>query len=357
MHERQSPSRRRVKLLAGAVALAALFALEGCYYMQAVRGHMDVMQRTRPVLEVLDDPDAPQSLKDRLELVQEARRFSVEELELPNNDSYRSYADLEREFVVWNVLAAPEFSLRAKEWCFPVAGCVAYRGYFAEQAAQREAERLSESGYDVSVGGVSAYSTLGRFSDPVLNTMMRWSDTDLIATLFHELAHQKVYVKNDTKFNESFATAVAEIGVERWFAARKEPQLLNVYLERKAQRREMLQLVEEAKIQLAVLYDSGHDEAKMRQRKDVILNELSQDVSSLLSRHGASSPGWLGGSLNNARLVSLGLYEGWLPAFRELYKNCNGKLGCFYDTVGSIADLPQDERHARLIVLTGEAAT
>src|SRR5690606_562277 len=245
MQESKPTSRRRVKLLAGALVLAALFALEGCYYMQAVRGHMDVMQSKRPVLEVLDDPDAPQNLKDRLELVREAREFSVEELQLPNNESYRSYADLEREFVVWNVLAAPEFSLRAKEWCFPVAGCVAYRGYFAEQAAQREAERLSESGYDVAVGGVSAYSTLGRFSDPVLNTMMRWSDTDLVATLFHELAHQKVYVKNDTQFNESFATAVAEIGVERWFAARKEPQLLNVYLERKALRREMLQLVEE----------------------------------------------------------------------------------------------------------------
>jgi predicted aminopeptidase len=357
MQEVQPRSRRRVKVLAGALALAAIFALEGCYYMQAVRGHMDVMQRRRPVLEVLGDPDAPQNLKDRLELVREAREFSVEELQLPNNESYRSYADLEREFVVWNVLAAPEFSLRAKEWCFPVAGCVAYRGYFAEQAAQREAERLSENGYDVSVGGVSAYSTLGRFSDPVLNTMMRWSDTDLIATLFHELAHQKVYVKNDTQFNESFATAVAEIGVERWFAARKEPQLLNVYLGRKALRREMLQLVEEAKIQLAVLYDTQLDEAEMRQRKDVILNELSREVSALLSERSAHAPGWFGGALNNARLVSLGLYEGWLPAFRELYKDCNGKLSCFYETAGTLADLPQDERHARLIVLTGEATS
>jgi predicted aminopeptidase len=357
MQEKRLLFRRRVKMLAGVLAVASLFALEGCYYMQAVRGHMDVMHRRRPVLEVLDDPDAPQNLKDRLELVQEARKFSVQDLGLPDNNSYRSYVDLEREFVVWNVLAAPEFSLRAKEWCFPVAGCVAYRGYFAEQAAQREAEKLSESGYDVSVGGVSAYSTLGRFSDPVLNTMMRWSDTDLIATLFHELAHQKVYVKNDTQFNESFATAVAEIGVERWFAARKEPQLLNVYLERKALRRELLQLVEEAKIQLAVLYDSEIGEEEMRRRKDAILTELSQDVSGLLSRNGAGAPGWLGGALNNARLVSLGLYEGWLPAFRELYKDCNGKLSCFYDTVGSIADLPRDERHARLIILTGEAAT
>lgn len=342
--------------LAGAVlCLALLSVLEGCYYMQAVRGHMDLMHRRRSVTEVLDDPDAPQNLKERLELVQDARRFSVKELELPDNESYRSYADLEREFVVWNVLAAPEFSLKAKEWCFPVAGCVAYRGYFAENAAHREAEKLSENGYDVSVGGVSAYSTLGRFSDPVLNTMMRWSDTDLIGTLFHELAHQKVYVKNDTRFNESFATAVAEIGVERWFAARKEPAALNLYLARKALRRETLQLVEAAKIRLAALYDSGAPELEMRQEKAAVLGRLSRDVESLLSKNGGNAPGWPGGALNNARLVSLGLYEGWLPAFLELYKDCNGKLPCFYQQAGELAGLPPDERVARLIVLTGAA--
>jgi predicted aminopeptidase len=348
-------SSRRARLFGGALCIAALLVLEGCYYMQAVRGHMDLMHRSRAVSEVLEDPNAPQSLKDRLELVQEARGFSIEELELPDNESYRSYADLEREFVVWNVLAAPEFSLQAKQWCFPVAGCVAYRGYFAEKAARREAEKLGERGYDVAVGGVSAYSTLGRFSDPVLNTMMRWSDTDVIVTLFHELAHQKIYVKNDTQFNESFATAVAEIGVERWFAARKEAGLLNVYLERKVLRREMLQLVEDAKISLVALYDSGVDEPEMRRRKDLVLNGLSRDVNALLSASGAAAPVWLGGTLNNARLVSLGLYEGWLPAFREVYRNCNGKLACFYDTARDLADLAPDERYARLIVLTGEA--
>jgi predicted aminopeptidase len=356
MQRENSPPFRPLKILGRLACVATLLVLEGCYYMQAVRGHMDVMQRRRAVSEVLDDPDAPQNLKDRLELVQEARRFSVEELELPDNGSYRSYADLNREFVVWNVLAAPEFSLQAQQWCFPVAGCVAYRGYFAERAALRAAEKLSEDGFDVAVGGVSAYSTLGRFSDPVLNTMMRWSDTDLIATLFHELAHQKIYVKDDTQFNESFATAVAEIGIERWFAARKEAGLLNAYLERKAWRREILQLVEAAKIRLASLYDSDVDESEMRRRKDAILNELSRDVLNLLSANGATAPRWLGGSLNNARLVSLGLYEGWLPAFRELYKDCNGNLQCFYAAARELADLPWDERYARLIVLSGEAA-
>lgn len=347
--------KRRSRLFAGLLGIGAL-ALEGCYYVQAMRGHMDVMGRSRSVADVLSDPGAPQSLKERLELVQEARGFSVEELHLPDNKSYRSYADLERDFVVWNVLAAPEFSLQAKQWCFPVAGCVAYRGYFAERAARTEAGKLSERGYDVAVGGVSAYSTLGRFSDPLLNTMMRWSDTDVIATLFHELAHQKIYVKNDTQFNESFATAVAEIGVERWFAARKEAGLLGVYLERKALRRQVLQRVEDAKIRLAALYDSDADEAEMRRRKGLVLDELSRDVDGLLSPSGMTASTWFGGTLNNARLVSLGLYEGWLPAFRELYKDCNGKMACFYDTARELADLPHDERYARLILLTGEAS-
>ncbi|MEX2124409.1 MAG: aminopeptidase [Woeseia sp.] len=349
--EKNATNRRGIKLLGGVLSVAALFVLEGCYYMQAIRGHMDVMHRRRSVAEVLDDPLAPEDLKERLKLVQDARRFSVDDLQLPDNASYRSYADLEREFVVWNVLAAPEFSLQARQWCFPVAGCVAYRGYFSKEAAYREAENLSDDGYDVAVGGVSAYSTLGRFSDPVLNTMMRWNDTDLVATLFHELAHQKVYVKNDTQFNESFATAVAEIGIERWFADRGEAGLLDEYLDRKALRRQMLQLVEEGRIELAVLYDSALEEPEMRREKHAVLDRLSSDVNHLLSSNGANAPGWLAGYLNNARLVSLGLYEGWLPAFRALYKECNGKLACFYDRTRELAELPQAERYARLILL------
>lgn len=325
--------------------------MEGCYYMQAVRGHIDVMQRRRSVAEVLDDPASPSELKEKLALVQEARRFSVRELGLPDNDSYRSYADLEREFVVWNVFAAPEFSLQGRQWCFPVAGCVAYRGYFSQEAALNEARKLAEDGYDVAVGGVSAYSTLGRFADPVLNTMLRWNDTDLVATVFHELAHQKTYVKGDTQFNESFATAVAEIGIERWLEDRDEHDLLERYRDRKALRREMLELVEERKIELARLYESGLDEVAMRERKHEILDGLAADVERLLRANGANSPAWLAGTLNNARLVSLGLYEGWLPAFRFLYATCGETLDCFFDEAAALAELSDDDRYARLILL------
>lgn len=328
--------------------------MEGCYYMQAVRGHIDLMQRKRSVAEVLDDPASPEELKQKLVLVQEARRFSVETLDLPDNDSYRSYADLEREFVVWNVFAAPEFSLRARQSCFPVAGCVAYRGYFSHEAALNEARKLAEDGFDVAVGGVSAYSTLGRFADPVLNTMLRWNDTDLVATVFHELAHQKTYAKGDTQFNESFATAVAEIGLERWLEARGESDLLERYRGRKALRREMLELVEARKIELARLYESGLAEESMRQRKHEIMDGLAAEVERLLRSNGAGSPAWLAGTLNNARLVSLGLYEGWLPAFRFLYATCGEELGCFFDEAAALAELPDDERYARLIVLAAK---
>lgn len=354
MRKGSHAGRRRAgwrRWMLGAGGVLAFFALEGCYYMQAVRGHVDLMQRRRAVAEVLDDPASPVELKARLELVQEARRFSIEELGLPDNDSYRSYADVERDFVVWNVFAAPEFSLQARQWCFPIAGCVAYRGYFSNEAALKQARKLADDGYDVAVAGVAAYSTLGRFADPVLNTMLRWSDADLVATLFHELAHQKTYVPGDTRFNESFATAVAEIGIERWFAARGETELLARYHERKALRREMLERVERYKIELAALYDSALGEDLKRQRKADVLDRLSADVANLLAEAGADAPGWLHGTLNNARLVSLGLYEGWLPAFRSLYAGCSERLSCFYREVATLADLPDEERYARLILL------
>ncbi len=216
------------------VLLALCAPVSGCYYLQAAAGQWQVMQKREPITDVIGSEDTPEELKNRLRLVQAARQFSVDELLLPDNDSYRSYADIERDFVVWNVFAAPEFSLQAKRWCFPVAGCVSYRGYFSRDAAQKAARRLQEDGFDVFVGGVSAYSTLGNFSDPVLSSMMRWDDIRLVGVLFHELAHQVLYVKGDTGFNESFATAVEEQGIERWLRSRGEEDDIAIYQERRA---------------------------------------------------------------------------------------------------------------------------
>jgi predicted aminopeptidase len=190
------------------ILVIASLSASGCYLLQAASGQMELTSKRRPIEKVLADASTPQELRTRLEYVSAARTFASAELGLPDNQSYRSYADLGRPYVVWNVFATEEFSVQPRRWCFPIAGCVVYRGYFAEQSAQSYARRLRLRGLDTAVGGVAAYSTLGHFKDPVLNTMMHWSDVQLASTLFHELAHQVVYVAGDSEFNEAFATVV-----------------------------------------------------------------------------------------------------------------------------------------------------
>lgn len=315
----------------GLLILLLILQIEGCYYMQAVRGHVDIMQKRRPVDDVIQDRNSPEALRERLILVKQARQFSIDELHLPDNDSYRSYAELERDFVVWNVFAAPEFSLQPKRWCYPIAGCVGYRGYFSKEAAHKRAEKLRQDDYDVLVGGVAAYSTLGRFSDPVLSTMMRWSDLELISVLFHELAHQKLYVRDDAEFNESFATAVEEIGIERWLASRDEYDRLREYRGHREFRRLLMLHVRSARTELEELYDSPVDETQMRKRKQAILTRLKNLAEKEVNRTGRGAPGWLAQPINNASLIPLTLYRGKLAEFRQLLKDCHEDLKCFYD--------------------------
>lgn len=317
--------------------LIATLLLQGCYYTQAARGHMQLMRERLPVAEVLQSADTPEELKQRLQLLQEARDFAVEVLLLPDNDSYRSYAHLDREYVVWNVFAAPEFSLQAKTWCYPVAGCVAYRGYFQKEDADRQASKLADKGYDVAIGGVAAYSTLGRFADPLLSTMMRRDDTELVALLFHELAHQLLYVKGDSGFNESFATAVEEFGVIRWLQARGDEQKIDDYFERRELRQELMQMVALARADLGSYYAETIDADEKRLLKQHRLELLQQDVAAVLQRQGQEQTGWFAGTLNNARLLSMTLYEGRLQEFRDLLATCNNELECFYAAAEDLA--------------------
>ncbi len=335
---RGHPSRRVRRLLYGLAILVFILHFEGCYYLQAVRGHMDIMGKRRPVDEVIQDTGSPDALKERLALVKEARDFSINDLQLPDNESYRTYADLERDFVVWNVFAAPEFSLQPKTWCYPVAGCVGYRGYFSKHAAERQAEKLRRREFDVVVGGVSAYSTLGRFADPVLNTMMRWTDLDLVAVLFHELAHQRLYVKNNSEFNESFASAVEEFGIERWLESRGETDRLQEYRHAREFRRQLLTHVKIARADLKELYESGADDNRKRERKQAILSELRDAAAREVDRSGRRSPGWLQSPINNATLIPLSLYQGRLAEFRELLRGCDGDLRCFYKQAETLAE-------------------
>lgn len=333
------------------VALSA--AGSGCYYMQAAAGQWELMRKREPIAEVINRDDTPVELKERLRLVQAARQFSIDELALPDNKSYRSYADIEREFVVWNVFAAPEFSLEAKQWCFPVAGCVSYRGYFSKDAAVRESERLARDGYDVAVGGVSAYSTLGNFSDPVLSSMMSWDDIQLAGVLFHELAHQVLYVKGDSGFNESFATAVEEFGLERWLELNGRPEDIEVYRQRRQLRQDLMALVAAARADLRETFAAPVAEDEMRRLKTARLDQLAANIRSTLARAGRDPSSWSGGELNNARIVSMTLYEGWLPSFRSMLARCDQDLQCFYDSATELSRLEKADREARLEALAG----
>lgn len=355
---RKRAAKRGVWAIVISAGVLASSQLVGCYYMQAVNGQLEVMRKREPIADVIEDPTVSDTTRQRLGMVLEARRFAVEELLLPDNDSYRTYADLERDFVVWNVFAAPEFSLEPKTWCFPIVGCVAYRGYFSEEAAQRHARGLGEQGYDVFVGGVPAYSTLGKFDDPLLNTMMRWSDADLVATLFHELAHQRLFVKGDTGFNESFATAVAEVGLERWLKARGQDAELARYRARDNLRQTMMRTADAAKADLKELYAQDIDEDAMRDRKQQILDTLLARAAEKASQLGFENAGWLRPPLNNARLASVALYRGNLDAFHRLLQRCDGDIGCFYEESERLAGLSIEERQRQLAatVDTVEAA-
>lgn len=322
--------------------------LTGCYYMQAASGQWQVMRKRQPIAEVIKDSETSPELAARLHLLNEARDFSVEKLGLPDNKSYRTYADLERDYVVWNVFAAPEFSLTPKQWCFPVAGCVSYRGYFSKDDALRASKRLSDDGFDVAVGGVVAYSTLGKFNDPILSTMMRWDDIDLIAVLFHELAHQVVYVKDDSAFNESFATAVEEIGVQLWLETRGEKEKMADYIAGRELQQSLLGLVAVARSVLEKVYASDIDVEYKRVLKRERLKTLAEDVAAEIQRNGGEGSGWLTGTLNNARLISTTLYEGRLPSFRALYLRCEKNLQCFYAAAKKMGALDFAEREAAL---------
>ena len=311
--------------------------LSSCYYMQAAKGQLELTRKREPISDILRSEATPPELARRLRLVQEARQFSIEALRLPDNDTYRTYADIERDYVVWNVFAAPEFSLQPKTWCFPIAGCVGYRGYFSKEAAEREASRLAAKGLDVATGGVAAYSTLGKLKDPVLSSMMHWDDVQLVAVLFHELAHHVLYVKGDSGFNESFATAVEEIGVRRWLEARGAVGDMEKYEASRQLRVDLMSLIGTVRDELEVVYSGELPDDEKRSSKKKLLDRLSREIALLFDNAGRDPGGWRDTELNNARLATMVLYEGRLPEFRALYEKCEQRMECFYEEARALA--------------------
>jgi predicted aminopeptidase len=321
--------------LACAVLLVA--AVAGCesvsYYSQAIGGQLSLFSRSRPVEDWLADPATTPELRGRLLEARDIREFASRKLGLPDNGSYHSYAQLDRPYVVWNVYAAAEFSVTAKQECFPVAGCVSYRGFFSEADAQRHAEGLRKQGYDVYVGGVAAYSTLGWFDDPLLSTFIDFSDTQLARLVFHELAHQKVYARNDTAFNESFAVTVEDEGVRRWLEAGGRSAELASFRASQLRRRDFAARVKQTRERLAPLYQGNISREEKLQLKRGEFDRLRADYPAIVP----AEP-------NNAFLVSIALYTEMVPAFEQLLAACNGDLTQFYQRAGEIGGLPKEER-------------
>ncbi|HET7598570.1 MAG TPA: aminopeptidase [Burkholderiales bacterium] len=341
---------------AAQLTVAAVFAVTaaGCsnigYYMQSVRGQFDIWMRERPIDALMRDPEVSAELKTKLTQVQEMRRFASTELKLPENDAYTRYADLGRPFVLWNVFAAPEFSLQPMQWCFPFAGCVSYRGYFAREAAERFAAGLTSEGKDTYVGGVPAYSTLGWFADPVLNTFIHYPDYRIAQLIFHELAHREVYAQNDTVFNESFAVVVQEAGVRRWLERRGTPAERERQARESGYRDQFVALVRRYHHRLSELYASDMVPADMRKRKEAIISEMISEYHALKEQWNGFSgyDAWFARRPNNAQIASVALYTRLVPAFRALLDKNGGDLPRFYAAVKNLANQSKDERTASL---------
>lgn len=331
-------------------ALLLVLPLSGCgslYLAQAAAGQWGVMSAREPIEAVAADPATPEDLRARLEEVMAAREFASRELALPDNASYRQYAALDRPYVVWNVVAVPEFEVAPKEWCFPIAGCIAYRGYFSERRARDYALTLESRGYDVVVGGVAAYSTLGRFADPVLSTMMGYGDAQLAGVIFHELAHQVVYVAGDSSFNEAFAVVVEQEGLARWLALRGQPGKLEAWRAWRAAQAELAAVFARYRELLRRLYAGNPGAPAMRERKREVLAGLAAELRALEVRSGVRMGyAHIDAGLNNAHLASIATYFECVPGFERLLAAEGGDLPRFYAAVKALAAAPPAARHA-----------
>ncbi len=354
---------------AGSIALAlALLLLSGCaawtdgpaYWWQSAAGHLDLIRRAEPASVLIADPATDPQLRDRLRRALEIRAFASRELALPDNDSYSRYVAVDRPFVVWNVFAAPPLSLSLHQSCFPVAGCVGYRGYFSRDDAERYAQRMREQGLEAFVSGVSAYSTLGWFADPLLSTFVNRHEIEVARLIFHELAHQRVYLKGDSTFNESYATAIERIGLQRWVDARIEqggdPLLRKAWREQSKRRTDFLALLRRHRESLQRLFASSLSDAEKLAGRDAVFAALRADYSALRERWGgfAGYDRWFGQRLTTAHLASVSTYNDLVPAFEALLAREGDDLVRFHAAVESLARLPEAKRRRMLAGLAPE---
>jgi predicted aminopeptidase len=341
----------------------AILLLAGCdtagYYVQAVKGQAEMWHATRPIEDVIADPAAPDALKRRLEQVRRIRDFASSELGLPSNSSYRGYADLKRPYVVWNVFAASTLSIKPRQWCFPIAGCVAYKGFFSRAEAEALAADLKRAGEDVFVSGVPAYSTLGYFNDPVLNTFIHYPPAELSRLIFHELAHQVAYARDDTAFNESFAVAVEREGVRRWMLAHGSAAELAAFHQSQERRAGFYVIAAKYRRRLEEAYASELPAQEKLGQKKAIFADMAVEYGALKQSWGGFKgyDRWLGEDANNASLASIAVYTQLVPAFQALLDSLAGNLPSFYAEARRLAELPKNEREARLKALQPATST
>jgi predicted aminopeptidase len=314
------------------------------YYSQAATGQWQIVSKRQEIHQLLKDPELDDELKNKLQLVQDIRNFAVHHLELPDNKTFRYYTDLERRYVVWNVIATPSYDMAPKTWCFPVAGCVAYKGFFSENLAKAQDAELREQNYDTFLYGVTAYSTLGWFSDPVLNTFINNSELALAGLIFHELAHQVVYVKDDSAFNEAFATAVEYAGVERWLAVNQPEVSLEAYQLQRQNADEITEMILSYRARLTDLYEHA-EESDLHELKSGIYHEMKQSYANFQVM-GKGTPfydWWFSLDLNNALLSSIATYHRLVPVFLSIFERSES-FSDFYREIKKLAQRPKPER-------------
>jgi predicted aminopeptidase len=338
----------------GLTAALAAMVLSACstisYYAQSVGGQLRLLSLREPLEQLLTDAALDPELRQRLEQARSIRNFASSELELPDNGSYRSYVQLNNPYVVWSVFAAPRFSLQPRQWCFPIAGCVPYRGYFAQAAAEAFAAGLRKQGLDVYVGGVPAYSTLGWFNDPLLSSMLAQGQTGTASIIFHELAHQQVYVQGDTAFNEAFAVAVEKAGVRRWLVLTDSGAQLAAYDAAWKRRQQFYNLVEKTRSRLSSIYRSGMASKRMSEAKRRTFARMRKEYTGLKRRWGGFEgyDYWFEEPINNAKLAAVAVYREFVPDFERLLAACDNHFTRFYRTAAMIGDLKPSARRRRL---------
>jgi predicted aminopeptidase len=338
--------------VAGGLAALLTSCSQLGYYVQAAQGEFSLLADARPIDDWLANPATSATLRDRLNKVKTIRSFAATELGLPDNGTFKTYTELKRPYALWNVVATPELSMRPAQWCFPVAGCVNYRGYYSRDDAQFFATSLRTEGFDVQVAGVPAYSTLGWFNDPVLSSFIQYPDPELARLVFHELAHQVAYAQDDSQFNESFATAVEDIGLERWLVAFGNDALRKAHFDRELRKQDFLTLLLKSRKALEENYAGTTSKIEKKQRKAAIFDNLVADYQALKISWGgyAGYDRWFGEPLSNAHLAAISTYHDFVPEFRALMLR-EKTLPRFYAAVKALASLDKATRHRQLHAL------